>query len=36
MTAAGPTIPNGTIVLRCKTASRTLLLDKATGQLTVP
>lgn len=32
----GLPIDNGTLVLRCKTASRTLLLDKATGQLTLP
>ena len=32
----GLPIDDGTLVLRCKTASRTLLLDKATGELTVP
>jgi prepilin-type N-terminal cleavage/methylation domain-containing protein len=32
----GLPIDNGTLVLRCKTASRTLLLDKATGRLSTP
>ena len=32
----GLPIDDGTIVLRCHSASRTLLLDKATGQLTAP
>jgi prepilin-type N-terminal cleavage/methylation domain-containing protein len=32
----GLPIDDGTLVLRCKTASRTLLLDKTTGELTVP
>ena len=32
----GLPIDDGTLVLRCKTATRTLLLDQATGELTVP
>jgi len=32
----GLPIDDGTLVLRCRTASRTLLLDKATGELTLP
>jgi len=32
----GLPIDDGTLVLRCKTASRTLLLDKATGELSTP
>jgi prepilin-type N-terminal cleavage/methylation domain-containing protein len=32
----GLPIDDGTLVLRCKTASRTLLLDQASGELTVP
>ena len=32
----GLPIDDGTLVLRCRTATRTLLLDRATGELTVP
>jgi len=32
----GLPIDDGTLVLRCKTASRTLLLDKTTGELSTP